>query len=89
MQVRTHPAQPGLIQASCSRLPPSAGEAQLLLDHLLDLPDFLLYLAGEFFILTFGGQVAVTRDLARLLFDLALDFKKRPLDLISRARFHL
>jgi hypothetical protein len=61
----------------------------LLFEHLLNLADFLLDFAGEFFVLAVGLQVSVVRDLSRFLFDLTFQFMNLAFDLILRARFHL
>jgi hypothetical protein len=45
--------------------------ANLLLEHLFNLADFLLKDAGDFLALTFGCQIGVVRDLAGTLFDFA------------------
>jgi hypothetical protein len=61
----------------------------LLLEYLFNLADFLLDFAAEFFVLAFGFQVGVVRDLSGFLFDVAFQFMKLAFDLIFRARFHL
>jgi hypothetical protein len=61
----------------------------LLFEHLLNLADFLLDFAGEFFVLAVGLQVSVVRDLSHFLFNLAFQFMNLAFDLIVRARFHL
>jgi hypothetical protein len=61
----------------------------LLLEYLFNLADFLLDFAGEFFVLAFGFQVGVVRDLSGGLFDAAFQFMKLALDLIFLTRFHL
>jgi len=43
----------------------------LLLEYLFNLADFLLDFAGEFFVLAFGFQVGVVRDLSGCFFDVA------------------
>jgi hypothetical protein len=60
----------------------------LLLEYFFNLADFLLKSAGEFFVLAFGFQVGVVRDLPGCLFDVAFQFMKLALDLIFLARFH-
>src|ERR1035437_9091138 len=62
---------------------------QLLFEHLLNLADFLLEFAGEFFVLAVGLQVSVVRDLSRFLFNLTFQFMKLAFELILRTRFHL
>jgi hypothetical protein len=61
----------------------------LLLEYLFNLADFLLDFAGEVFVLAFGRQVGVVRDLSGFLFNAAFQFTKLSFDLILRARFHL
>src|ERR1017187_535135 len=61
----------------------------LLFEYLFNLADFLLDFAGEFFVLAFGFQVGVVRDLSGFLFNVAFQFMKLAFDLILRARFHL
>jgi hypothetical protein len=60
----------------------------LLLEHLFNLADFLLDFAGDFFVLAFGFQVGVVRDLSGCLFDVAFQLMNLALDLIFFARFH-
>src|ERR1017187_8151488 len=60
----------------------------LLLEHLLDLTDFFLDLAGLVLGLAFSLQVRVVRDLADLFFDFAFHFMKGALDLILGTRSH-
>jgi hypothetical protein len=48
-----------------------------------------LHFAGDVFVLAFGRQCGVVRDLSGFLFDVAFHFMKLALDLIFRARFHL
>src|ERR1022692_2973880 len=61
----------------------------LLFEYLFNLAGFLLDFAGEFFVLAFGFQVGVARDLSGCLFDVAFQFMKLAFDLIFRTRFHL
>src|ERR1017187_26794 len=61
----------------------------LLLEHLFNLADFLLDLAGELFVLAFGLQLGVVRDLSRFLFGFAFHFMDVSFDLILCARFHI
>jgi hypothetical protein len=60
----------------------------LLLKHLFDLADFLLDLAGEVFVLAFGRQVGIVRELPSFLLDFTLQLMKVAFDLVVRARFH-
>jgi hypothetical protein len=60
----------------------------LLLEHPLDLADFLLHLARELLVLAIRRQVGVVCDPAGLLFGFAFHFVKSAFDLILRARFH-
>jgi len=62
---------------------------RLLLENRFNLADFLLDFAGQFFVLTFGCQRGIVRQLSRALFGVAFHFMKRALDLIFRTRFHL
>ena len=57
------------------------------LQHFLDLPDFVLDLAGKLLGLALGFQSGVVRHLSRFLFHFAFHHVKRALDLIFRARF--
>jgi hypothetical protein len=66
----------------------AANRFLLLLEYLFNLADLLLDFAGEFFVLAFGFQVGVVRDLSGGLFDAAFQFMKLALDLIFVARFH-
>jgi hypothetical protein len=66
----------------------TTSQAYLLLKYLLNLPDFPLDLACDFFALAFGLQVGVVRHLPRFLFNVTLHFVQLPCDLIFRARFH-
>src|SRR5258708_28569681 len=67
---------------------PARRPVHLLLKHLFDLADFLLDLAGEVFVLAFGRQVGVARQLSRFLFDFAFHLMKLASNLILCARFH-
>jgi hypothetical protein len=64
-------------------------QVNLPLEYLFNLSDFLLDFACEFFVLAFGLQAGVVRDLSGFLFNVALQFMKLAFDLIFRARFHL
>jgi hypothetical protein len=66
----------------------AANQFILLLEYLFNLADFLLDFAGDFFVLAFGFQVGVVRDLSGCLFDVAFQFMKLALDLIFLAQFH-
>jgi hypothetical protein len=60
-----------------------------LSEHLFNLADFLLDFASDFFVLAFGHQVWIVRDLSRFLFRFALHFMNAAFDLVRRAQFHL
>jgi hypothetical protein len=62
--------------------------ATLLLEYLFDLAYFLLDLAAQFFVLSFGRQARVVCHLSRFFFDVAFDFVKLACDLIFCAGFH-
>jgi hypothetical protein len=79
-------------QTKCNQDQPKRfghGGLLLLLEYFFNLADFLLDLAGEFFVLAFGRQIGVVRDLSGFLDNLAFQFMKLAFDLIRRARFHL
>jgi hypothetical protein len=63
--------------------------AVLFLEHFFDLADLLLDRPGEFLILAVGSQVRVIGEFPGFFLGVALDFVKRALDLILRARFHV
>jgi len=68
---------------------PRRDSCNLLLEHLFNLPDFLLDIAGDLLCLAFVCQIRVAGDLSYLCFHIALHFVKLALDLIRRARFHV
>ena len=59
----------------------------LLVEHLFNLREFLLNLAGELLCLAFVRQVRVADDLAYAFLDNALHFVTRAVDLIRGAGF--
>src|SRR5579871_4759442 len=61
----------------------------LLLEHLFNLADLVLDLAGDSFGLAFSLEVGIVRSLSRFLFGFTLQLMKFARDLILRARFHL
>jgi len=63
--------------------------AVLLLEHLFNLSHFLLDLAGELFVLAFGGQIGIVDDLTRLLFDSTLRLMQIAFDFVLRALIHV
>jgi hypothetical protein len=63
-------------------VPCAENRSILLLEYFFNLADFLLNFAGEFFVLAFGLQVGVVRDLSGFFFNVAFQFMKLAFDLI-------
>jgi hypothetical protein len=61
---------------------------QLLLEHFLDLPDFLFDFAGRVLGFAFILQVGIIRDFAHRLFDFAFYFMKSAFNFIRQTRAH-